>query len=444
VPDGPVARQAPSIEQIAGPINSSPQEVETATKRENVNVSKKGEADADHKAFKTWRRRVVEQIICRGDLSPVARVTAYAIADLLNKDTRSTFASAMTIGNKVGLQFSEASEGLGELVKARQARTKKRENGTRDIFLELRNDVDTPELPIYADKAFFKTPQYRQFLADRARLLDAIFADERLSPTDKVIAFAAMRFIDVKHWVTSESYRTIGEAVGRSRETAKRSIRRLDDAGYFNRYDIDRSLALFPTALHRRRSGQSSGLDSGSGQESGRQSSGLDSGSGQESGQSSGLGSVHPNLRSANFAGGSAPNPMASRAPEALPSYRRPRSNAAIDKANPFDTLAAYGAEAASGPEASNEGVIAERASWPDAPPRRDDLLAEATFLLKARAPSARAFCYELVRKYYGKGKLGCVTNSLNTQSEEEVLADIIDVIKAGGDLGATLNWRQS
>ena len=85
-------------------------------------MSKKGEAGADHKTFKMWRRRVVEQIICRRDLSPVARVTAYAIADLLNKDTRSTFASAMTIGNKVGLQFSEASKGLAELVRARQAR----------------------------------------------------------------------------------------------------------------------------------------------------------------------------------------------------------------------------------------------------------------------------------------------------------------------------------
>ena len=274
-----------------------------------------------------------------------------------------------------------------------------------------------------------------------------------------------MRFIHLKHWVTSESYRTIGEAVGRSRETAKRSIRRLADADYFDRYDIDRSLALFPTTLH----------GSGSGQESG-QSSGLDSGSGQESGQSSGLRSVHPNLRSANFAGVSAPNSMASKAPEALPSYRRPRGNAAIDKANPFDTLAAYVAEAASGLEASNEGaatssvstggaatpsssadvasaapsganlsisdaLIAETAYSPDAPPSHvEDLLAEAAFFLKARAPSAKAFCYELVRKYYGKGKLGCVTNSLNTRSEEEVLADIIDVIKAGDDLGAGSN----
>jgi hypothetical protein len=133
----------------------------------------------------------------------------------------------------------------------------------------------------------------------------------------------------------------------------------------------------------------------------------------------------------------------------------------------PFDTLAAYVAEAASGPEASNEGaatssvstggvasaapsganlsisdaLIAETAYSPDAPPSLvEDLLAEAAFLLKARAPSAKAFCYELVRKYYGKGKLGCVTNSLNTRSEEEVLADIIDVINAGGDLGAGSN----
>jgi hypothetical protein len=67
------------------------------------------------------------------------------------------------------------------------------------------------ERPHFGDGWFFKTPQYLQFLADRARLLDAIFADKRLSPTDKVIAFAATRFIRVKHLLTSESYRTIGE-----------------------------------------------------------------------------------------------------------------------------------------------------------------------------------------------------------------------------------------
>jgi hypothetical protein len=146
-------------------------------------------------AFGTWRRLVVTQIICRGDLSPAARVVAYAIAQASNRNTRSTYASSMTIGQKVDLFPDEVSAAITEVVKNGQARTKQRDNGTRDIFLLLRGDVEMPDLAVRAGSEFYKTGKYRQFIVERAKFLDRIFADRRLTATDKIIAFAALRLI---------------------------------------------------------------------------------------------------------------------------------------------------------------------------------------------------------------------------------------------------------
>jgi len=137
----------------------------------NVNSAPGGREDL---AFGTWRRLVVTQIICRGDLSPVARVVAYAIAQASNRNTRSTYASSMTIGQKVDLFPDEVSAAITELVKNGQARIKQRDNGTRDIFLLLRGDIEIPDLAVRAGSEFYKTGKYRQFIVERAKFLDRI------------------------------------------------------------------------------------------------------------------------------------------------------------------------------------------------------------------------------------------------------------------------------
>jgi hypothetical protein len=94
--------------------------------RKSINVNGVNSAPGGRKAiaFGTWRRLVVTQIICRGDLSPVARVVAYGIAQASNRNTRSTYASSMTIGQKVNLFPDEVSAAITELVKNGQARVK--------------------------------------------------------------------------------------------------------------------------------------------------------------------------------------------------------------------------------------------------------------------------------------------------------------------------------
>jgi hypothetical protein len=155
----------------------------------------------------------------------------------------------MTIGQKVNLFPDEVSDAITELVKNGQARIKQRDNGTRDMFLLQPGDIETPDLAVRAGSEFYKTGRYRQFIVDRAKFLDRIFADERLTATDKIIAFAALRLMSAEYLLTSSSYRTIGKTVGRSRETAKLSIRRLLDVGYFDRQIVDGRLALFPNDL---------------------------------------------------------------------------------------------------------------------------------------------------------------------------------------------------
>jgi molybdopterin biosynthesis enzyme len=51
--------------------------------------------------FSQWRYRVIEQILCRKDLPPIARVAAYGIASRTNKTSRTTCSSPMTIAEMV-------------------------------------------------------------------------------------------------------------------------------------------------------------------------------------------------------------------------------------------------------------------------------------------------------------------------------------------------------
>jgi DNA-binding MarR family transcriptional regulator len=196
------------------------------------------EKDSGDLSFRKWRRRVIDQIMIREQLSPTERVIGYVIANLLNQHTRSTSSSSMTIGRKAGVTATEASDALAKLEKAGQVRTKKRDNGIRDTFLVLRDDIEPPDMQILATGDFFKTAAYRQFLSTRAMFLDQLFADKKISPTDKLIAFAASRFIKAEDNMIEESFKTIGSAVGYSWEATRKSIDRLVDAGYFDKRHV--------------------------------------------------------------------------------------------------------------------------------------------------------------------------------------------------------------
>jgi hypothetical protein len=158
--------------------------------------------------FRMWRRRVVEQIMSRSpkELPPAAKLVAYSIASRLHQTTRTTPSSSLTIGKSAGLKPDEAQKGLDMLVAAGHARIKRRDNGTRDTSLVFRDNIEAPYVPVIADSAFFKTPAYFRFLTERAKFLDELFADGKLTSIDKVIAFAASRFIRADSGTIEESY----------------------------------------------------------------------------------------------------------------------------------------------------------------------------------------------------------------------------------------------
>jgi hypothetical protein len=247
-------------------------------------------------SFGMYRRRVVEQVMGRRDLSSTAKIEAYSIAGMSNHKTWSTLSSSLTTGRRGNLKPDEAAKGRKELLKAGQLRIKKRENGTAEISLVLRKDIGTPDVPIYVEGAFFKTAAYRQFLADRSAFLDRVVAAKDLSHSDKVIAFGAGRFIDPNAWTINTSYRAIGEAVGYSMETAKLSIGRLFARGYFKKRNIDGGApVLIPTisvsaAVARRGLAQSHFVP------------------GRDPGKDPGKDPGNANLRSDHLAGVSVPN----------------------------------------------------------------------------------------------------------------------------------------
>jgi hypothetical protein len=200
-------------------------------------------------SFRKWRRRTVEQIMSRKDLSPSARLTAYSIAERLHGDARSTPSSSMTLGRPVGLKPSEAQNGLVELVAAGHVRIKRRGESGRDLLLSERSDIGSPYIPVLAPSAFFKTPEYFKFLTRRAKFLDKVFADERLSPADKVIAFAATRFIEVERGTIEQTFEAIGRAVGYGAAAVRRSAGRLVAAGYFSKNRAPGRMALLTPAM---------------------------------------------------------------------------------------------------------------------------------------------------------------------------------------------------
>jgi hypothetical protein len=57
------------------------------------------------------------------------------------------------------------------------------------------------------------------------------------------------------------------------------------------------------------------------------------------------------------------------------------------------------------------------------------------------RGATIKAECFRLVRENYGESRVGLVVRALEQDFEEDVLADIIQCIETGNDIGHAL-WR--
>jgi hypothetical protein len=211
----------------------------------------------DKLSFRKFRRRVIDQIMGSNHLSPDARLVGWSIAERLHHQTRSTLSSSKTLGDAVGLKPSEAQKGLDELVAASQARVHYSENGTRIISLVLIGG-DGSDRPVIAKSNFFRTKDYLAFLSARARFLTDLFADRGVSKTDKLIAFAATRFIDVESGgVINETYEDIGRVVGYGKCATRQSLGRLVAISYFSKETIGNRAILTPN-MDRQGSAQGS------------------------------------------------------------------------------------------------------------------------------------------------------------------------------------------
>jgi hypothetical protein len=406
-------------------------------------MSNVGNTDDSNKSiglsFGMYRRRVVEQVMGRRDLSSMAKIESYSIAGMSNHKTWSTLSSSLTTGRRGNLKPDEAAKGRKELLKTGQLRIKKRENGTAEISLVLRKDIEKPEVPTYVEGAFFKTPAYRQFLADRSAFLDRVIAAKDLSHSDKVIAFGAGRFIDPNTWTINASYRAIGEAVGYSMETAKLSIGRLFARGYFKKRNIDgRAPVLIPTmsvsaaVAPRGRAHSRWDLGKNPGKDPGR----------------------HPgnaNLRSDHLAGVSAPNSGDHGCTGDFPSGRRPRQGAgrfqdakqpvpterrAMTRVNDLSFLAedaSTSSLAAEAPPAPSSHVVQAASAA-----RRDELVQEALKQLGCSGVE-NADCFWLVRHHYGESKVGLVKIALEAYGPDETWERAIEAIETGEDIGRAL-----
>jgi hypothetical protein len=163
-----------------------------------------------------------------------------------------------------------------------------------------------------------------------------------------------------EYLLTISSYETIGKVVGRSRETAKLSIRRLLDAGYFDRRIADGRLVLFPNNL-----GEAPGKT-------------RDKASGKTAGNA--------NFRSPHLTEVCSPNCVASEDSAAIPSYRRPRA------ARPPATDSLAGSEQETGASLStSDDLPSSAASTSKAAIERAELSASTTPSAQSAPPSHAA-----------------------------------------------------
>jgi hypothetical protein len=88
-------------------------------------------------SFRTFRRRVVDQIMSNEAYKPNGRLMGESIAQHLNQKTRVTRAATSTLGRAVDLKPDEAQDGLDQLIAARQVHVHFTEKGHRVISLVL-------------------------------------------------------------------------------------------------------------------------------------------------------------------------------------------------------------------------------------------------------------------------------------------------------------------
>jgi hypothetical protein len=81
------------------------------------------------------RRLVADQIVCCGDLEPIARIAAYSLAAATNKTSRTTCSSPADVAARVGESHAEMVRGIRPLKEAGQLKTRRRDNGTVDKAL---------------------------------------------------------------------------------------------------------------------------------------------------------------------------------------------------------------------------------------------------------------------------------------------------------------------
>jgi hypothetical protein len=218
----------------------------------------------DKLSFRKWRRRVIDQIMSNKDLSPTARLIGYSIAERLEQATRCTKASSMTLGRAVGIKPDAAQDGLDELIAAGQAHVHYTERGTRVISLWPYIPTGGSDTPVLAESAFFRTRAYPAFLSARARFLTNLFADRGVSSPDKLVAFAATRFIDVESGVIDHTSKAIGAVIGYGSEAVRKAVGRLVAAGYFSKDRAPGGKAVLTPAMDPgMNSGTNTGTDSG-------------------------------------------------------------------------------------------------------------------------------------------------------------------------------------
>lgn len=161
-------------------------------------------------------------------LSPIARLVGYGIASHLNRDRGSTYVYPSTLARKLGTKFGQTKEVLRSLVQAGHLRIR-----GPDLIPIVRADAP---LPLMAGGG-------KDFQERRARWLEWVMFNDRLSVVQRVIAYGIAALLEPAHGYCDVANRTIASEFGVSPRAVDRAVAALWRVGYVERERDARSSA---------------------------------------------------------------------------------------------------------------------------------------------------------------------------------------------------------
>ena len=184
-------------------------------------------SDDNDLGFYSWRQQWLDEIIFYFDsrrfIDHVDQLVGWAIAFACYKGQRSTYIGPDTIARRLGGRIKTDRVQLAMVHLETAGRLKIEKRGAHYVLTPV----------ILNDAALRSSSGSRSFYLLRSKRLERILYDKRLSPSCRLIGYAAAAFADPETLECREGHSALASAVGVSRNSARNAVKPLAEGGHF-------------------------------------------------------------------------------------------------------------------------------------------------------------------------------------------------------------------